>query len=103
MRAHRILGKTMSPPIIVQFVSRELKLDVMKRRQSLKGSGIVITDDLCLDIVQTLSRLKALSTVTKSWSWDGKLFAQIPNGTIVKVRFVETVDEAILKHNGNHK
>ena len=61
---------------------RELKLDVMKRRRSLKGSGIVIVDDLCLDIVQTLSRLKALPTVTNSWSWDSKLFAQIPSSTI---------------------
>ena len=80
--AHRIPGKTMPPPIIVQFSSRELKLDVMKRRRSLKGSGIVIADDLCLDIVQTISRLKALPTMVKSWSWDGKLFAQIPSSTI---------------------
>ena len=101
--AHRIPGKTMPPPIIVQFSSRELKLDVMKRRRSLKGSGIVIADDLCLDMVQTLSRLKALPTVVKSWSWDGKLFAQIPSGTIVKVRFAETLDEAIQKLNGNRK
>ena len=101
--AHRIPGKTMPPPIIVQFSSRELKLDTMKRRRTLKGSGIVIADDLCVDIVQTLSRLKALPTVTKSWSWDGKLFAQIPSGTIVKVRFAETLDEAILRHNGNRK
>ena len=28
--AHRIPGKTMPPPIIVQFSSRELKLDTMK-------------------------------------------------------------------------
>ena len=76
------------------FASRDLKLDVMKRRRS--GSGIVISDDLCFDVVQTLSRLKTLSTVTKSWSWNGKLFALLPNGTIVKVRFAETLDEAIL-------
>ena len=53
--------------------------------------------------VQTLSRLTALPTVTKSRSWDGKMFAQISNDTIVKVRFADTVDEAILKHNGNCK
>ena len=54
--AHRIPGKTMPPPIIVQFSSRELKLDVMKRRRSLKGSGIVIADDLCLDIESSSNR-----------------------------------------------
>ena len=32
-----------------------------------------------------------------------KLFAQIQNGTIVKVRFAETLDGAILKSNGNRK
>ena len=101
MSTHRIPGNTMPPPIIVEFSSRELKLDAMKRRRSLKRSGIVIADYLSLDIVQTLSRFKALPTVTKSW--DGKLFAQIPSGTIVKVRFAETIDEAILKHNGNRK
>ena len=93
----RIPGKTMPAPIIVQFSNRELKLDNMKRRRLLKGTGIVIADDLCNDLVQTLNRLKSLPTVAKAWSCDGKLFAQLADrdGSVIKVKYGEPLDDAI--------
>ena len=70
---------------IVQFRSRDIKLDVMKRRRVLKGSCIVIADDLCNDLLNTYNHLKQHPDCKKGWSWDGQLFAEprLQEGVVV--------------------
>ena len=85
--AHRLPARTKPWPVIVQFRSRDLKIDIMQRRRVLKGSGIVIADDLCTGLMTTFNRLKQHPDCKKAWSWDGQLFAELKTGPVVKVRW----------------
>ena len=92
--AHRLPAKVKPWPVIVQFRSRDIKLDVMKRRLVLKGSCIVIADDLCNGLLNTYNRLKQHPDCKKVWSWDGQLFAELKTGPVVKVRWAESLEAA---------
>ena len=63
--AHRLPAKVKPWPVIVQFRSRDIKLDVTKRRRVLKESGIVIADDLCNGLLNTYNRLNRVRTGLK--------------------------------------
>ena len=95
-RPVRLLARSQSQPwpVIVQFRSRDITLDVMKRRRVLKGSGIVIADDLCNGLLNTYTRLKQHPDCKKAWSWDGQLFAELKTGRVVKVRWAESLEAA---------
>ena len=46
-------------PIIVKFVRRQKKLEVMKRRSQLKNSRTIIIDDMCRELQAVFNRVKA--------------------------------------------
>ena len=96
--AHRLPAKTKPWPIIVQFRSRDLKIDIMKRRRVLKGSGIVIADDLCNSLVNTFNRLKHHPDCRKAWCWDGQLFAELKTDPVVKVQWAESLETAAARY-----
>ena len=62
--------------IIMQFVNRKEKQNIMKVRKNLKGTGISIAEDLTPLNVRRLSDLKKLDAVESAWSSQGKLFAK---------------------------
>jgi hypothetical protein len=78
--AHR-LGKYAQHkcrPVIVKFVRRQTKIEIMKRAKLLKGTGIYINEDLTKINAEVLAslRLKEPELVEKAWSRDGKLFVR---------------------------
>lgn len=87
--AHR-LGKYEDKQIrnvIVKFVQRQVKVMVMKSTNKLKGTTISINEDLTkinLEVLASL-RLKGKDTIMKSWTYEGKLYAQMKNGKIEPV------------------
>ena len=83
-RSHRV-GKpkagVKSRPIIVKFTRYNKKAEVMKARRKLKGSNIVIQEQLT-PFKQLLSekarKLVKMSQIAKaSWTWDGKVFVLV--------------------------
>ncbi|KAH3879976.1 hypothetical protein DPMN_003888 [Dreissena polymorpha] len=64
--------------VIVKFVRRQMKIEIMKRAKLLKGTGIFINDDLTNINAEVLAslRLKEPELVEKAWSRDGKLFVR---------------------------
>lgn len=77
--AHR-LGKwkeNKNRPVIVKFVRRQQKNDLMKNTKVLKGTGIFINHDLTWTNQQVLSslRIKEPELVESCWHIDGKIFA----------------------------
>jgi hypothetical protein len=89
--AHR-LGKYQEDgirPIICKFVSRTLKKEVIGVRRKLKGSKVVIREDLTAKNAKLLETVSAREEVSTAWSDDGKIIALLLNGK--KVRFdIET-------------
>ncbi|KAH3897497.1 hypothetical protein DPMN_021685 [Dreissena polymorpha] len=78
--SHR-LGKyfpNKNRPVIVKFVRRRKKIDVMKRAKLLKGSGIYIIEDLTKKNAEVIAslRLKETGCVERAWSYEGKLFVR---------------------------
>lgn len=87
--AHRIGVKSRDPnkprTIIVKFVRRSDKLDVMLRRKSLKGKGISISDDLTVKNVKLINEVRDHERIEAAWSWDGKVYAKGKNGHKLKL------------------
>ncbi len=78
--AHR-LGKytpNKNRPVIVKFVRRQTKIDIMQRAKLLKGTGVFINEDLTKINAEVLSslRLKEPALVERAWSREGKLFVR---------------------------
>jgi len=72
-------------PIIVRFLSREDRDTVIRNRKVLKGKKISVAEDLTLPNLRLLKRLEEHSGTMSSWSSNGKLFAKLKNGLIIKV------------------
>ena len=89
--AHR-LGKFEEKkirPVIVKFVSRHTKYNVMHNTKKLKGTTLSFNEDLTKLNQQVLSsmRLKDKSTVVKAWSYDRKLYAKYKDETQEVITF----------------
>lgn len=72
-------------PIIVKFVSREVKHSVIKSRRKLKGSAIVIREDLTQKNARVLEAVSRTDGVKMAWSSEGKIFALLANGRKARV------------------
>ena len=60
---------------IVRFRRNQKRLEVLKNRRQLKGSGISVTEDLTTMNSQLLTRLHNDARIQSSWSWNGRIFA----------------------------
>ncbi|MEW8546875.1 MAG: hypothetical protein AB2693_25450 [Candidatus Thiodiazotropha sp.] len=82
--AHRVGGlsrnSTQPRSIIVKFMRRSDKMEIMLRRKHLKGSGISISDDLTIKNVRLIKQARTNERIEAAWSWDGKVYARGING-----------------------
>ena len=64
-------------PVIVKFVRRQTKINVMKKSKDLKKRSIFVNEDLTRLNQQVLAslRLKGNGEIEKCWSREGRLFA----------------------------
>ena len=75
-------------PIVVKFTSYRTRHAVISRRRSLKGTDVVIQEQLTKANVQLLKSAKKINNVLNAWSSDGRVIVklQASNGkTINKV------------------
>lgn len=72
-------------PVICKFVSRMLKTRIIRERRKLKGTKIVIRDDLTLKNQKLLEETSAVSNVKSVWSDNGKIIALLDTGRKVVV------------------
>ena len=98
--AHRVgrFSSDRDRAIIVRFISRKAKADVIYHRRSLKGSGISIAEDLTTKNVRRLTQLKDLDCVTQSWSYDGKLFAKNSQNAVREVKGLDMLSEKLFEN-----
>ena len=72
-------------PIICRFVSRVNTIQTMKLKRSLKGSSVVIREDLTQRNVALLKKTSAMPQVKTVWTDQGRIFALLQNGRKVAV------------------
>ncbi|KAK7467777.1 hypothetical protein BaRGS_00037014 [Batillaria attramentaria] len=78
--------------IIVKFVRREVKQEVVRQRRKLKQSGIVVTDDLTPRHQQLLRNMKEVVSRDNCWSAEGSVFVKL-GGQVKKVNIHSTQQE----------
>lgn len=81
------------PPVIVKFRRSQDRDAVLVNRKKLKGTGLGIVEDLTLLNVQTLNRVRNDDRVQTSWTWNGKIFAQLKTGRKVQVKALQPLDD----------
>ncbi len=76
---HRLGGavaSTQPRQIIIKFVTHHAKMNFLRQRKSLKGSGISLSDDLTAQNFKLLRELQTNSDVYQAWSWDSKMYVR---------------------------
>ncbi|GFS14842.1 hypothetical protein ElyMa_003172400 [Elysia marginata] len=74
--------------IIVRFSTHSAAETVLASRRALKGSGIVITEDLTPTNLQKFKRIREIDTALQTWTKGGEIFV---NSRVLKVLPGETL------------
>jgi hypothetical protein len=72
-------------PIIVRFVSRKTRQQVLQRRKRLKGSRVVVVDDLTQANYFLFQSVAQHPGALKAWSKDGVVFAESLMNKVVRI------------------
>uniref|UniRef100_A0A1Y1K7J7 L1 transposable element RRM domain-containing protein n=1 Tax=Photinus pyralis TaxID=7054 RepID=A0A1Y1K7J7_PHOPY len=85
--SHRLPGPDNQPrPLIVKFVRRSMKTLVYNNKKLLKGTKVIIREDLTKRRLQLLRDVKAKFNLNNSevWTFNTRIFAKV-DGKIVKI------------------
>ena len=84
-------------PIIVRLVSRKTRASIMAKRRQLKGTKIVIAEDLTRETLQLYRRVRDLDCVGQAWTRDGRIFAKSKNNPplIKEIDLKASIDETL--------
>ena len=99
--AHRITSRKQPRPIIAHFKTHDKKMEIMRSRKFLKGKRIIIVEDLCVELQQTLINLRKDSRISQTWSWDSKVYAKTKDGEVVQVNWGEALEETLFRQAQN--
>ena len=98
--AHRLGPYDNSPvdpkprAIIVRFVRRVVRDQVIKNRKKLAGSRMSIQDDLTKQNMQLLNKVKQHSIVNSAWAQDGRIMISVKDsGKITQVNSLSHLEE----------
>ena len=98
---HRLGTRTLNKnrPIVARFRYRDLKWDIMKARKSLKGTGIVFGEDLCLEFRELQNEIRSHPNISDCWAWNGKLFAKSKGGKIITIKYGSRWQDKLLAND----
>ena len=75
-------------PIIVKLTSYRIRKEILLKRRLLKGTGVVIVEDLTAKNQKLLKKTREHRKVQQTWTTDGRIIALLPaqgGKTITKV------------------
>ena len=72
-------------PIIVKFTSYRARQDVFMAKRRLKGTKVVITENLTKRRFELLNRAKGLRNVNAAWTSDGRIICLLGNGRKISI------------------
>ena len=95
--AARSNQSTQNPPrpIIVKFISHKAKLAFIRNRRKLKGSKVVVAEDLTKKKATLLSQTSRNEKVSTAWTTDGRIFAMIKTTNGREMRKLITSEETL--------
>ena len=97
---HQLGQRTLNKnrPIVIRFRFRDTKWDIMKNRKTLKGTGIIFSEDLCPEMRELQKSVKEHPKIQDNWAWNGKLFAKDINWTIHTIQYGQNWPEMLEKN-----
>lgn len=88
--SHRLKSKVNGTrPIIVRFTSRAVKHKIYNNKRKLKGSRIIIKEDLTKVRVQLLKEISKRAPARSTWTRDGKIYCKVNN----KIQLIRCIDD----------
>ena len=95
-RLDQLYNKPGKPrPIILRFIAHYHKRACIENRRKLKGTGIVITEDLTQINYGTLNRAYKNERIESVWSTEGKLYAKLKHGQRIRIFPFKNIDDTI--------
>ena len=81
--AHRLQARDDRPhrAIQVKFTRRQTKLDILRNRKKLRGTPVVIVEDMCSSYMRIFNEMRDLVGKGNAWTWEGKIFVNIGGAT----------------------
>lgn len=79
-------------PVLCKFVRRCVKIEVMRARRKLKGTAVVIREDLTHENAKLLENTSAHKNVKLAWSDEGKIVALLKNNKKILVDRKTNID-----------
>ena len=103
-RSHRLRSSNLINPIIVKFISYNIRNLIYQNKRKLKGSGITISEALTSErraLIKRLSVLRKDGLIQSYWTQDGNIFYSLPNDPNKKVFIdslrIEDLDSKIVR------
>lgn len=95
--AHRVGRRSSSKPrpILVRFMDRKIRDQILTNRRKLKGKGVSIGEDLTVANFQLLKKAMAHSATMTAWSVNGKVVVKAKNNVTIRVNIHTDLDEAL--------
>ena len=79
--------------VIVKFTRRTVKMEILRARRKLKGSSVVIAEDLTSTNMRLFHSMREHVGKKNVWTWDGKVLVKI--GAVTKRVTVDNEAEII--------
>lgn len=99
-RCHRLgnqIDYNQPRPIIVKFMNYESKINIIRMKKKLKGTGITIKEDLTLENLRIYNQAAQKYGYKNTWTKNGTVFARTKEGHDIiyreKQRIISTDDE----------
>ena len=86
---------SMPRSIIVKFLRIDDKRQVIKQGKKLKGSKIVVSDDMSMEMMKVFNWVKNDSRFKDAWTWEGKIFGKDHRGRIHRVRYGDSFENLL--------
>ena len=83
-------------PIILRFIAHYHKRGFIENRRKLKGTGILITEELRQINYGTLNRAYKNERIESLWSTEGKLYAKLKHGQRIRIFPFKNIDNIII-------
>ena len=83
-------------PIICKFETRLKRHEVIKGRKKLKGTSIVIKEDLTVRNLKRMNDVRAVENVTNVWSDEGKIIALLDSNDKVLIDYKKVLTKPIV-------
>jgi hypothetical protein len=84
-RVGKVEGREGPRALIVRFVNRKKRQEVISARKALKGSGVVIVDDMTRTNIQTFEAVKRDDLCKEAWTSQGRIYMKTVTERIVRV------------------